>query len=910
MFYRILLIGLSLCLLTAPTNRLQAQDVFGDDVEEADSSFDESSPFQEEPQPTEQPTLQKPKPQPQQSFDSSGRRLSVDLVPETHAEIPTGEAMNLLDKAEAALTVDREITPLETMKSVSLLIKHGNEIQTLPLIKKLLAQFLKMNVSQKELFEIADQLGASSLAAILAQNGLAPLNEQAVDRILDGYYTHLNNKDAVEAVLLWQDLKTPEELIFAANQLSKSGRLEIAGRVLKQFLSAEATPDQLAAINKKLGTEDVIRLMTEPSLQPQGQLAAKRIVEGTEAFLKANPPESLAQGLKEIRDADGDKSVIHHGLSVIWQGSETSIEDLIEILCTTQNDEERAQVETVLKSFGRHARDATAVVLESGDSNRVERCAKFLYSWIPTEDAYVFFPALFDERLDEATRKQIGYYVQKLIGRLPSAEQAALVLAKVAKEYAGKDRPLLVDSENMSTLWIPGPAGKPQLVRLPVLDAIRLKTLQMSEQAYKIAPHLNGIATLRFAAKFEKIVYDSGLDRTPQSRIATLLETASGLSVAELDSILAEALRNGWTGAGIAAAELLGETGDADAVLFPVSLARNQTVRPRMLVFATQCNDRRVRFAATEAVMKLAPNRPYPGSSFVSDALTWFAGSEGKQVAVVCCPKIADAMELSGLLAGVGYATKIATRSDDALKEAISSPDVELVLIDRRCGEPIVPVFVQRMENDARTHEIPIAVISADEEIFRATPIEKPLPLMSKLERSISGTSLEHSLAVVLPFPHDREATDFIVGRVRELTGVQEVPAPIRLEQARRSLGWLTANMRDNPKLYRVENLEILARDAAHSPVLAEEGLPLLAQIRSNTAQNALVEIATLESYPEPIREKAAQAFAESVQKHRVLIRGNQVKRLLDTLTVQYEQESPDPIYDTLVKTIEKQVAR
>ncbi len=908
MYYRILLIVLSLCLLTVWADRLHAQDIFGDDTEESESSFDEPSPFQEEPLPTNQPAPQKP--QPQQSFDSSGRRLSVDLVPETHAEIPTDEAMNLLDKAEAALTVDREITPLETMKSVSLLIKHGNEQQTLPLIKTFLEQFQKTKVSQKELYEIADQLGASNLAAILAQTGLAPLNEQVVDRILDGYYTHLNDKDAVEAVLLWRDLKTPEELIFTANQLSKSGRLEIASRVLKQFLSAEATPDQLAAINKKLGTEDVIRLMTEPSLQPQGQLAAKRIVDGTEAFLKANPPESVAQGLKEIQDAGGDKSVIHRGLSVIWQGSDTSIEELIEILCTTTNDDERAQVETVLKSFGRHAREATAVLLESGDSKRVDRCAKFLYSWIPAEDAFVFFSALFDDRLDESTRKQIGYYVQKLIGRLPSAEQAALALAKVAKEYAGKDRPLLIDSENMSTLWISGPTGKPQLVRLPVLDAIRLKTLLMVEQAYKIAPHLNGIALLRFAAKFEKIVYDSGLDQTPQSRIPILRETASGLSVAELDSILAEALRNGWTGAGLAAAELLGETGDADAVLFPVSVIQNQTVRPRMLVFATQCNDRRVRFAATASVMKLAPNRPYPGSSFVSDALTWFAGAEGKRTAVVCCPKIADAMELSGSLSALGFATKIATRSDDALKEAVSSPDVELVLIDWRCGQPIVPVFAQRMENDSRTHEIPIAVISADEEILQATPIEKPLPLMSKLERSISGTSLEHSLAVVLPFPQDREATDFIVQRVRELTGVQEVPAPIRLEQARQSLRWLTANMQDHPKLYRVENLEMLARNAAHSPILAEEGLPLLALIRSNTAQNALVEIATLKSFPEPTREKAAQAFAESVRKHRVLIRGNQVQRLLDALAIQYEQESPDPIYDMLVKTIEKQVVR
>ncbi|MCL2303712.1 MAG: hypothetical protein FWC43_00035 [Planctomycetaceae bacterium] len=901
MFSRILLIGLSFCVFSGLLNSVRAQDIFGDEEEVEIDPFLDEAPDWDKPGAPQAPAQTQP------ALDTSRGRLSPNIVPENTAEIPAQELLDLLDKAEAAFAVDREITPLEMLQSVALLLKHGNDQQTRPFVHSLLTKFLKAKVSQQELFEIADKLGASALAGILAQTSLAPLNEQAVDRILEGYYSHLNDRDAMEAALLWRDLETPLELIFAANQLSKNGRLEIAGRLLKQFLVAQATPEQLAEINQKLGTEDIIRILSEPKLQPEGQLVARRIIEGTEAFFKANPPEPVAQGLQTILDAAGSKSQIASGLSAIWRGNETSLEELVEILCITQDDEELANVESILRSFGRAGLDAVAVMLVSGNDQKVNRCAKFLYSRIPNGEAFLFYPALFDVRLDQQTKSQIAYYVEKLSGRVPTAEQAARELKKIAMEYAGKDRFFILDSENNATFWfwVFGSAGKPQLMRRDVFDAIRLKTFLFAEQAWNIAPNLNDIRTFRYAAALEIFVHDLGLDQPAATRKAQLKAMGGGLSIADLDAILNEAMRLGWTGAGIAAAELLGETDNADVVLYP-----NRAGRPSTLVVATQCNDRRIRFAATAAVMQLRPNRPYPGSSYVSSSLVWFAGSEGKRLAIVGCPKIADAMQLTGFLHSLGYTTKIATKNDDVLKEAVASPDVELVLIDWRLSSPQVPIFAQQMENDARSHEIPIAVISGDEATLRATPIEKPLPLMSKFERSISKTSLEHSLAVVLPHPQNRESTEFIVGRLRYLTGASEVPAEIRLEQARQSLRWLTAIVRDNPNIYRVENLEILAQYAAHSPVLAEEGLPLVAQIRSNSAQLMLVDIATLKSIPLNIRENAAEAFAENVRKHGVLIRGNQVKRLLDSLAIQYEQESPDPIYDALVKTIENRIAR
>lgn len=839
------------------------------------------------------------------------KAYSPDAVPESHHPLTTEESLDLLDRAEALLSTEAEMSPLEMIQAVTLLIEHGREGLTTPYVKSLLRRFNDKQLTDRELFDIADRLGASNLAKLLTNQNLSPEAGIAVDSILKGYQEHLSEKDAVESVLLWKELKTPKELMNAANELSKVGRIEIAGVLLKRFLDTEATPEQLAEINVTIGTADIIRILAEKELQPQGRLAVERVIEGTQRFRQSLPEPSAKPELNRIRS--GRPEDVTGGVQAIWHGSEVTLPELIEILCTTQDQQELAEIDALLRSMWNDAQNALAVMLESSEPQVVQRCAQMLYARVPTESAYLFYPGAFGRELDDSTRAAVQSYVTRLTSQKPTPEEAALQLVKVAREFAGRDRVLRIDSEGLSKFWVfDAENGKAKLLQMPAEDAFRAKSSQLATYAYRIAPELPRVKVYHFLSRLEQAYHENGLDKPFDADASPLSAEIAALSLEELEAILTEAVKDNITGAGVIAAEELGKRGNAESLLYPQVNSRTGrgTFATRALVQATQSSDRRIRFAATTAIVRLQPQKAYPGSSLVSESLLWFARSEGKPRVVIATPKTSDATHLAGFFHQLGYVTSIAHTSGEAMREALATPDVELVFIDSRCRSPIVQVFAQNMRIDAKTHEIPIAIFTRDENELKATPIVKPLPLMSTFERNLSNTTFMDSLSMVVPEPQDAESTEFLINRVKRMTGAKAVPTEIRLAQAKTALAGIIDLTENYSRIYRIENLELLARETAYSPVLYEEGLTLLSLIRSNGAQNTLVEIATQPSFSLQARTTARDAFMKSVEKHGVLIRGTQVKTLIDTLTRQYDQESPDPVLESIMETIELSTAK
>lgn len=537
------------------------------------------------------------------------------------------------------------------------------------------------------------------------------------------------------------------------------------------------------------------------------------------------------------------------------------------------------------------------------------RCARLLYSRIARDEVYLLYPALFNPSLKEQEKESVADCIRKITNRVPDREAAALELHRIAVQYVDRDRIVPIDAEGFTTLWIREKStGELRLVKMPAMRGISTQFARFAEEAYRIAPELARVKTLHYTACFEQITGELDPDRDFDLDSTEISQIANSLSLEELEDVLQESLQRDCTGAGIVSATLLGNLGTAESVVYLKEGAtrRGARILPRILVQATQSKNRRIRFAATEAVMKLNPMKAYPGSSLVSDSLSWFAKGEGRKTAIIASPHIDDAMKLSGSLIALGYTTKIATTNTEAMREALASPDVRLVIVDWNCTRPIIPEFAQKMRSDSRTHEIPIAVIARDEQVLKTTPITKPLPLSSKFERSVSSTMFADSIAMILPYPQDDSQTAFVVGELLRMSGVEEVPDERRLEQSKKALRWLAGITRGLPRLYRIENLEALATDSAYSPALHREGIELAAQMQSNRMQVLLVNIATTPNLPASFRDTAGNAFAQSVQKHGILIRGQQIGLLVKTLSRQYEEERPDPVLESIVRTIEQ----
>ena len=96
------------------------------------------------------------------------------------------------------------------------------------------------------------------------------------------------------------------------------------------------------------------------------------------------------------------------------------------------------------------------------------------------------------------------------------------------------------------------------------------------------------------------------------------------------------------------------------------------------LIEALSHPNRRVRFAAARAIVKLQPEGTFAGASRLAEVLGYFAGSQGKRRVLAAHPRRAVAQTLGGLLADAGFEAESATTGAELIRRAVRSPDLEL----------------------------------------------------------------------------------------------------------------------------------------------------------------------------------------------------------------------------------------
>ena len=199
----------------------------------------------------------------------------------------------------------------------------------------------------------------------------------------------------------------------------------------------------------------------------------------------------------------------------------------------------------------------------------------------------------------------------------------------------------------------------------------------------------------------EQAAYENGLDKPLDMAKGTPAARAAECGVEAIQSALDRAMATGHMPAAAAAARILGRIGTAEKVLAG-------SAEPLPLARAVRSADRRLRFAALEAIMNLQPARAFPGSSYVPEALAFFSAATGQRRAMVAGPITEDAMRIGGLLTELGYQADTAVTGREMLDRLVASPDYELVLIDSRIQQPPINLLVQQLRHDARTAGLPV----------------------------------------------------------------------------------------------------------------------------------------------------------------------------------------------------------
>jgi CheY-like chemotaxis protein len=320
-----------------------------------------------------------------------------------------------------------------------------------------------------------------------------------------------------------------------------------------------------------------------------------------------------------------------------------------------------------------------------------------------------------------------------------------------------------------------------------------------------------------------------------------------------VNDILADALRHGRAHAAVAAANELGRRGD-ESVLF------TNDGQPSALAGALADGNRRVRFAALEAVMAIDPQSPFPGSSRVPEALAWFAGGAGERRAVVAMPTNLLATDVAGMLAAHNFEADAINHGRDAIDRSRALADLEMIFVDMGIAEPDVRQVMYELRTSPETGKIPVALFAADGR----------LPAAQRL----AG---EHKRVVAAPRPHTADTLGRLVDSLSDLASPNAVPASERAAQAVQAIGWLARLLASDQSFYDLHTAWPTIEAALYRPDAASLAISALSQLGTPESQQLLVNFASERTLPSAGRARAVEAFRASVAKFGVLLTSEEI---------------------------------
>ncbi len=335
-------------------------------------------------------------------------------------------------------------------------------------------------------------------------------------------------------------------------------------------------------------------------------------------------------------------------------------------------------------------------------------------------------------------------------------------------------------------------------------------------------------------------------------------DAAAQRGVQVVEGVLIEAMAKGQLLAATAAAEVLGDIG-SEALLDTAGAARSP------LAEAARSGNRRLRFAAIDAILRIQPTQPFSGDSSVVDSLQFFAATSGERRVLVGHPRSTRGQEIAGLLASQGYRADVATNSRQFLELASRCPDYELALVDVSLGSPPVDDLIGRLRRDPRTADLPIGLMVGEE-----------------LKAAVQRLAATMPAVVAIARVGDDYSTQFEIARVLASVGRDHVGFETRQAQAGNSLVWLAKLAEHRTTVFNVERTSPSIERALYVPAWTAAAATVLADLPSENAQRSLLALASDNVLPAETRRIGAVAFGRNVRRYGVHLTAAEIQKQYD----------------------------
>ena len=670
---------------------------------------------------------------------------------------------------------------------------------------------------------------------------------------------------------------TPLKLIEAIDQLVTLGEMGLA-KQYAQRLGQQDDPNSnidLIAIGDRLGPVPLLRIANNTELDSAAQSFCKKILAAVRQrdtepghlntlakIAVGTEPQSRRDALAKMRVA-GPAAVsplviiLMNGSPVeqaaarralVYLGDQTV--PLLLAVLETENEELRTNVLSVLSSIAHPA---------SADDIRITML-------VPQDIIKV-------KKTSRQVQKSIRNY---LLGRT------------VIPSFLGDQNTLWEWNDKQSTL----------------LHREASPSLLAAQTAYRLARALSRASSedkhvlLEAAAllQFEKL--NGGLDQQLNdnvlSQIGELIDRQKqNMEVLDvIEAVFELALEQGYVPVAIGAAELLAQkslTQEEGA-----SLIARRGAAPHPLITAANHQDRRLRMAACNAILALSEMHPFVGTSIVSDALSYFAASQGKRRVLIADNRASRRRAMASMLKEAGYVSDVYPTGRMAIAAAQRQPDYIAAFISFTIGPRTIQDILHELRTDSKTAGLPIAVL-----------------VDPRNEAQAENLLADDPLASVFFMPENALMAGQDMEKLIRLAGDRFVTEKERLQQAKVAIGVFGKLMQQAEDSYNPAAWESILVKSITLEELASNATDVLSQLKTPSAQRILVEAASNPHLPMATRKISAKAFTQSIAKHGIGLStaqiGRQKARYDATEGVNPEEEA---IHWSILESINKAVKK
>ncbi|MGA2064789.1 MAG: hypothetical protein ABSG86_07460 [Thermoguttaceae bacterium] len=646
--------------------------------------------------------------------------------------------------------------------------------------------------------------------------------------------------------------KTPVDCFRTARTLWRLGRPELARPLLRQILAGQPDDESLAGLVQEFGSPALAELSNQPALLPEAEQLAAAALGAVNRRLQ--DPKRIADLIGQLQDPSAEAR--RGAMLGLREGRGPAVAALLSALADPAQAAGRPALQAALVTMRTEAFEPLAAILDSADAElKIQALTVLGEMNLPGAAIWLVGPA-FDPASDARVRAAAVAALKRLSGGVPSRAQATEWLYEQARNYFRGRLVLKVDADSRVQVSSWDAAGGKCVSRNTTIDdACRVMAARLARQAHAVAPDDPRVTVLWLAATLDEMVYSRGLEKPLDFDKEAGLRRIAKLGAPTLEAVLDYATAEGHPAAGRAAAVILGRIGSAQELL-------RKGQEPGPLVRAARSPDRRLRLAALEAIVRLEPDGPYPGSSWVPESLAFLAATQGARRALLAGTGPDTFVDLAAALATMHVAPAKASFGHEAIRMALQSPDYEVLLIDAGVGNPVVETVVQHLRQDYRTAGLAIGVVARSGFFERAERLARDDPRTLSIAR-----------------PHSTETAQAELDALWAIRPQEFVAFPERQEQAARALACLATLASSSRRVYDLEPAEEAVSTALYVPGLGGRVAAVLANLPSRASQLALVDLASRHVQPLEVRKAAARAFRISTRKYGLLLPQEAIQR-------------------------------